>query len=89
LVFLNELLGFRMLVEAQIFFLAVSVLLVEPADGYSFFVVDMHKLTLIPLLTTVPHPMNTHALLAFRIIDQLLQRSQIGIHIINAHHRLD
>ena len=80
-----ELLRLWMLVQAVLAFLALPVLLIKAANGHASLIKMMHELALVAFLAAVAHPMHTDRLLTLLLIDCLVDRPQVRVHVVDGH----
>ena len=83
----RDLVGFGMLVETVVTFLALAVLLKEAANRNPILTKHMHELALVALLTGILHPMDTHALLALFLVDFVVKSVEASLNVVEAHDR--
>jgi hypothetical protein len=81
----GAILGIRMLVQAVLALLALTMLLVKAANGDARLVEVVHELTLTAFLATVAHPVDANTLLAFLLVDGQIDRCQMRLYVVYGH----
>jgi hypothetical protein len=76
---------FRVLVQAVVAFLALTMLLKEPANRDPIFTKDVHELALVALLAGVFHPVHAHTLLALLVVDFVVKRGEACLDVVETH----